>query len=73
VIYFSEQLVFIVVADSNVSKNSSAERYQLQNSYNNLTKERYQLQNSYNNLTKERDQLQTERDVLSGRLTNLSE
>ncbi|XP_052320901.1 CD209 antigen-like protein E isoform X12 [Oncorhynchus keta] len=44
-------------SDSNVSKNSSAERDQ--------------LQNSYNNLTKERDQLQTERDVLSGRLTNL--
>nr|XP_046181212.1 CD209 antigen-like protein C isoform X2 [Oncorhynchus gorbuscha] len=72
-------------SDSNVSKNSSAERYQLQTSYNNLTKERDQLQtsynnltkerdqlqNSYNNLTKERDQLKTERDVLSGRLTNL--
>ncbi|XP_031670768.1 C-type lectin domain family 10 member A-like [Oncorhynchus kisutch] len=44
---------------SNVSKNSSAERDQLQTSNNNLTKERDQLQTSYNNLTKERDQLQT--------------
>uniref|UniRef100_A0A8C7P675 C-type lectin domain-containing protein n=1 Tax=Oncorhynchus mykiss TaxID=8022 RepID=A0A8C7P675_ONCMY len=78
---------FFVVADSNVSKNSSAaidqlqtsyntitkERDQLQTSYNNLTKERDQLQTSYNNMTKERDLLQTERDVLSGRLSNLSE
>uniref|UniRef100_A0A8C7SNG1 C-type lectin domain-containing protein n=1 Tax=Oncorhynchus mykiss TaxID=8022 RepID=A0A8C7SNG1_ONCMY len=56
---------------SNVSKNSSAERDQLQTSNNNLTKERDQLQTSYNNMTKERDKLQTERDVLSGRLTNL--
>ncbi|XP_024001545.2 C-type lectin domain family 4 member E-like, partial [Salvelinus sp. IW2-2015] len=56
---------------SNVSNNSSAERDQLQTSYNNLTKERDQLQTSYNNLTKERDQLQTERDVLSVRLYNL--
>uniref|UniRef100_A0AAZ3RX91 C-type lectin domain-containing protein n=1 Tax=Oncorhynchus tshawytscha TaxID=74940 RepID=A0AAZ3RX91_ONCTS len=58
-------------SDSNVSKNSSAERDQLQTSNNNLTKERDQLQTSYSNMTKERDKLQTERDVLSGRLTNL--
>nr|XP_046181211.1 CD209 antigen-like protein C isoform X1 [Oncorhynchus gorbuscha] len=78
-------IIGLSVQYSNVSKNSSAERYQLQTSYNNLTKERDQLQtsynnltkerdqlqNSYNNLTKERDQLKTERDVLSGRLTNL--
>ncbi|XP_052320896.1 CD209 antigen-like protein E isoform X8 [Oncorhynchus keta] len=50
-------IIGLSVYYSNVSKNSSAERDQ--------------LQNSYNNLTKERDQLQTERDVLSGRLTNL--
>jgi FtsZ-binding cell division protein ZapB len=64
---------FIVVADSNVSKNSSIERDQLQTSYNNLTKERYQLQTSYNNMTNERDQLQTEKAFLKMRLTNLSE
>ncbi|XP_064859833.1 C-type lectin domain family 4 member E-like [Oncorhynchus nerka] len=34
--------------------------------------ERNQLLASYSNLTEERDQLQTERDFLSGRLTNLS-
>ncbi|XP_055765145.1 C-type lectin domain family 4 member E-like [Salvelinus fontinalis] len=43
-------------SDSNVSKNSSAERDQ--------------LKTSYNNLTKERDQLQTERDFVIGWLTN---
>ncbi|XP_064782789.1 CD209 antigen-like protein E [Oncorhynchus masou masou] len=64
-------IIGLSVQYSNVSKNSSAARDQLQTSYNNLTKERDQLQTSYNNLTKERDQLQTERDVLSGRLTNL--
>ncbi|XP_052320890.1 CD209 antigen-like protein C isoform X2 [Oncorhynchus keta] len=62
-----------------VSKNSSAERDKLQNSYNNLTKERDQLQNSYNNLTRERDQLQTsynnltkERDQLQTSNNNLT-
>ncbi|XP_064782786.1 CD209 antigen-like protein A isoform X2 [Oncorhynchus masou masou] len=66
-------------SDSNVSKNSSAERDQLQNSYNYLTKERDQLLNSYNNLTKERDQLQTsynnltkERDQLQTSYNNLT-
>ncbi|XP_071000155.1 C-type lectin domain family 4 member M-like [Oncorhynchus clarkii lewisi] len=52
-------------SDSNVSKNSSAERDQLQTSYNNLTKERYQLQTSYNNLTKERYQLETKYNNLT--------
>ncbi|XP_045071764.1 C-type lectin domain family 12 member B-like [Coregonus clupeaformis] len=52
--------------------NSSAERDQLQTSYNNLTNERDQLQTSYNTLTKERDQLQTELEILNRRLTNLS-
>ena len=65
--------LFFVVADSNVSKNSSAAIDQLQTSYNTITKERDQLQTSYNNMTKERDQLQTERDVLSGGLSDLSE
>ncbi|XP_045573597.1 asialoglycoprotein receptor 2-like isoform X2 [Salmo salar] len=77
-------IIGLSVQYSNVSKNSSAERDQLQTSYNNLTKERDQLQTnynnltkerdqiktSYNNLTKERDQLQTERDFLSGSLNN---
>nr|XP_023997407.1 C-type lectin domain family 12 member B-like [Salvelinus alpinus] len=77
-------IIGLSVQYSNVSKNSSAERDQLQTSYNTLTKERDQLQTSYNtltkeraqlqtsnnNLTKERDQLKTERDFLSGRLTN---
>ncbi|XP_014050232.1 CD209 antigen-like protein C [Salmo salar] len=77
-------IIGLSVQYSNVSKNSSAERDQLQTSYNNLTKERNQLQTSYNNLTKERDQiqtsynnltkerdqLQTERDFLSGSLNN---
>ncbi|KAM9398242.1 C-type lectin domain family 6 member A-like isoform 2-T2 [Salvelinus alpinus] len=63
-------IIGLSVQYSNVSKNSSAERDQLQTSYNTLTKERDQLQTSYNNMTKERDQLQTERDFLSGRLTN---
>ncbi|XP_042173057.1 C-type lectin domain family 12 member B-like, partial [Oncorhynchus tshawytscha] len=64
---------------SNFSKNSSAERNQLQTSNNNLTKERDQLQTSYNNLTKERDQLQTsynnltkERDQLQTSYNNLT-
>ncbi|XP_055765140.1 C-type lectin domain family 4 member M-like [Salvelinus fontinalis] len=52
-------IIGLSVQYSNVSKNSSAERDQLQNSYNNLTKERDQLQTSNNNLTTERDQLQT--------------
>ncbi|XP_071264037.1 CD209 antigen-like protein E isoform X2 [Salvelinus alpinus] len=65
-------IIGLSVQYSNVSKNSSAERDQLQTSYNNLTTERDQLQTSNNNLTTERDQLQTERDVLSGRLSNLS-
>uniref|UniRef100_A0A673W8E4 C-type lectin domain-containing protein n=1 Tax=Salmo trutta TaxID=8032 RepID=A0A673W8E4_SALTR len=69
---FVSNFFFIVVADSNVSKNSSAERDQHQTSYNNLTKERDQLRTSYNNLTKERDQLQTERGFLSRWLTNCS-
>uniref|UniRef100_A0A8C8LRS1 C-type lectin domain-containing protein n=1 Tax=Oncorhynchus tshawytscha TaxID=74940 RepID=A0A8C8LRS1_ONCTS len=63
----------------NFSKNSSAERNQLQTSNNNLTKERDQLQTSYNNLTKERDQLQTsynnltkERDQLQTSYNNLT-
>uniref|UniRef100_A0AAZ3RWS5 C-type lectin domain-containing protein n=1 Tax=Oncorhynchus tshawytscha TaxID=74940 RepID=A0AAZ3RWS5_ONCTS len=64
-------IIGMSVQYSNVSKNSSAERDQLQTSNNNLTKERDQLQTSYSNMTKERDKLQTERDVLSGRLTNL--
>ncbi|XP_071261145.1 killer cell lectin-like receptor subfamily F member 1 [Salvelinus alpinus] len=51
-------IIGLSVQYSNVSKNSSAERDQ--------------LQTSYNNLTKERDQLQTERDFLSGWLTNCS-
>ncbi|XP_071002970.1 CD209 antigen-like protein E [Oncorhynchus clarkii lewisi] len=57
---------------SNVSKNSSAERDQLQTSYNNLTKERYHLETKYNNLTNERNQLQTEKAFLKMRLTKLS-
>ncbi|XP_070297327.1 C-type lectin domain family 4 member M-like [Salvelinus sp. IW2-2015] len=64
---------------SNVSKNSSAERDQLQTSYNTLTKERDQLQTSYNNLTKEGDQLQTsynnltkERDQLQTSYNNVT-
>ncbi|XP_064818322.1 CD209 antigen-like protein C isoform X2 [Oncorhynchus masou masou] len=59
--------------------NSSAERDQLQTSYNNLTTERDQLQTSYNNLTTERDQLQTsynnlttERDQLQTSYNNLA-
>ncbi|KAG9269564.1 E3 ubiquitin-protein ligase KEG-like [Astyanax mexicanus] len=39
--------------------NMTAERDQLQTSYNNMTAERDQLQTSYNNMTAERDQLQT--------------
>ncbi|XP_052320894.1 CD209 antigen-like protein C isoform X6 [Oncorhynchus keta] len=72
-------------SDRNVSKNSSAERDQLETKYNNLTKEKDQLQASYNNLTQkrdqlqtrynnltnERDQLQTEKAFLKMRLTNL--
>ncbi|XP_052320876.1 CD209 antigen-like protein A isoform X2 [Oncorhynchus keta] len=50
--------------------NLTTERGQLQTSYNNLTIERDQLQTSYNNLTKQIEQLQTERDVLRGWLTN---
>nr|XP_046181210.1 C-type lectin domain family 4 member M-like isoform X2 [Oncorhynchus gorbuscha] len=64
---------------SNVSKNSSAERDQLQTSYNNLTKERYQLESKYHNLTKEKDQLQAsynnltqKRDQLQTRYSNLT-
>ncbi|XP_055769398.1 C-type lectin domain family 4 member M-like [Salvelinus fontinalis] len=52
-------IIGLAVYYSNISKNSSAERDQLQTSYNTLTKERDQLQTSYNNLTKEGDQLQT--------------
>ncbi|KAM9398243.1 uncharacterized protein ACWYII_032082 isoform 3-T3 [Salvelinus alpinus] len=52
-------IIGLSVQYSNVSKNSYAERDQLQTSYNTLTKERDQLQTSYNTLTKERDQLQT--------------
>ncbi|XP_070964787.1 CD209 antigen-like protein C [Oncorhynchus clarkii lewisi] len=54
-----------------IDHHNSTERNQLLTSYNNLTKERDQLQASYSLLIKERDQLQTERDFLSGRLTNL--
>ncbi|XP_076874374.1 uncharacterized protein LOC143524166 [Brachyhypopomus gauderio] len=57
----------------------TAERDQLQTSYNNLTIERDQLQTSNNNLTIERDQLQTsnnnltiERDQLQTRNYNLT-
>ncbi|XP_064871428.1 C-type lectin domain family 10 member A-like isoform X1 [Oncorhynchus nerka] len=50
--------------------NLTTERGQLQTSYNNLTTERDQLQTSYNNLTKQIEQLQTERDFLRGWLTN---
>ncbi|XP_071264022.1 CD209 antigen-like protein E isoform X2 [Salvelinus alpinus] len=65
-------IIGLSVQYSNVSKNSSTERDQLQTSYNNLTTERDQLQTSYNNLTKKIDKLQTERDFLSGWLTNCS-
>ncbi|XP_070964771.1 CD209 antigen-like protein C [Oncorhynchus clarkii lewisi] len=54
-----------------IDHHNSTERNQLLASYSNLTEEKDQLQSSYNNLTKEGDQLQTERDFLSGRLTNL--
>uniref|UniRef100_A0A673Y1G8 C-type lectin domain-containing protein n=1 Tax=Salmo trutta TaxID=8032 RepID=A0A673Y1G8_SALTR len=63
---------FVVITDDGVSKsflayktNSSAEKEQLQTSYNTLTKERYQIQTSYNTLTKERDQLQTSYNTLT--------
>uniref|UniRef100_A0AAZ3PMF2 C-type lectin domain-containing protein n=1 Tax=Oncorhynchus tshawytscha TaxID=74940 RepID=A0AAZ3PMF2_ONCTS len=72
-------IIGLSVQYRNVSKNSSAERDKLQNSYNYLTKERDQLQNSYNNLTKERDQLQNsynnltkERDQLQTSNNNLT-
>ncbi|XP_031670491.1 asialoglycoprotein receptor 2-like isoform X1 [Oncorhynchus kisutch] len=51
--------------------NSSAERDQLQTSYNNLTTERGQLQTSYNNLTTERDQLQTSYNNLAKQIEQL--
>uniref|UniRef100_A0A673Y985 CD209 antigen-like protein E n=1 Tax=Salmo trutta TaxID=8032 RepID=A0A673Y985_SALTR len=72
-------VIGLSVQYSNVSKNSSAEREQLQTSNNTLTKERDQLQTSYNNLTEERDQLQTrnnnltkERDQLQSSYNNLT-
>ncbi|XP_052320893.1 CD209 antigen-like protein 2 isoform X5 [Oncorhynchus keta] len=78
-------IIGLSVQYRNVSKNSSAERDQLETKYNNLTKEKDQLQASYNNLTQkrdqlqtrynnltnERDQLQTEKAFLKMRLTNL--
>ncbi|XP_064859737.1 C-type lectin domain family 4 member M-like [Oncorhynchus nerka] len=72
-------IIGLSVQYSNVSKNSSAARDQLQTSYNNLTKERDQLQTSYNTLTKERDQVQTsynnltkERDQLQTSYNNIT-
>ena len=59
--------------DGVIDHPNSTERNQLLASYSNLTEERDQLQASYSLLIKERDQLQTERDFLSGRLTNLGE
>ncbi|KAM9398471.1 uncharacterized protein ACWYII_031034 [Salvelinus alpinus] len=73
-------IIGLSVQYSNVSNKSSAERDQLQTSYNNLTKKRDQLQTSNNNLTTERDQLQTsyntltkERNQLQTSYNNLTE
>ncbi|XP_029604628.1 CD209 antigen-like protein E isoform X1 [Salmo trutta] len=53
--------------------NETAERDQLQTSYNTLTEERVQLQTSYNTLTEERVQLQKERDDLMTKFSNLKQ